>query len=154
MHLVHTAAAPVAFAPPSLTAMPIVDRMVEVIRRHRLRGQPTTLADFLQAEETCDLSEATLAANIGAAKRVMSAEVIRVNEPSAPVMPWEIDTDYRKERVAKAAGILVDLPLAACTPSAFSELRHGYSDRELTELWPEIIAEAFNIIQQRRFARA
>lgn len=144
------AAAPIAPIPPSIAGLSIVERMAEVMRRHRMRGQPTTLSDFLEAEETCDLSEAVLCANIGAAKRLLHPEVVRQDRPLDPVMPWDLDTDYRKERVAKAAAILADLPIRACEPDAFAGLRHGFSANELRALWSEIIAEAFTLVSRRR----
>ncbi|MDF2980932.1 MAG: hypothetical protein K0Q69_704 [Devosia sp.] len=145
---------PLAPIPPSIAQMSIVDRLVEVIRRKRLEGQPTTIIDFLHAEETCDLSEAQIGAHIGAAKRVMNAEVVRHDQPAAPVMPWDLDRDYRRQRVAKAAGIIVDLPLSDCSVDAFAHLHQGFSANELADLWSEILGEAFAIIQQRKFATA
>lgn len=136
--------------PASIAAMSIPERMVEVIRRKRLEGQPTTIVDFLHAEETCDLSEATLGAHLGAAKRMIHPETVRYDQPAVPVMPWDLDRDYRKERVATAAGILVALPLADCNADAFASLHQGFSGNELRDLWHEILAEAFAIIQQRK----
>ncbi len=37
---------------------------------------------------------------------------------------------------------------------AFASLHQGYSANELRDLWPEILTEAFTIIQQNKFARA
>lgn len=145
---------PLAPVPPAIAQMSIVDRMVEVIRRKRLEGQPTTITDFLHAEETCDLSEAQIGAHIGAAKRVMNAEVVRHDQPATPVMPWDMDRTYRKQRVAEAAGILVALPLGNCTVDAFAHLHQGFSANELRDLWHEILAEAFTILQLRGHAGA
>lgn len=152
----HTAfnVVPLAPIPPSIAQMSIAERLVEVIRRKRLEGQPTTITDFLHAEETCDLSEAQIGAHIGAAKRLMKGEVVRHDQPATPVMPWDLDRNYRKERVAHAAGTLVALPLSNCSVEAFAGLHQGYSANELRDLWPEILTEAFAVIQQRKFAGA
>ena len=152
MSLAQTAA-PVAPVPPSIAAMSVVERMVEVMRRLRTRGQPTTLSDFLEAEETCDLSEAVLCANIGAAKRMIHPEVVRHDQPITPVMPWDLDTDYRKERVAKAAAILADLPASFGDANTFTVLRQAFGTRELGDLWPEIVSAAASIVDARRYAR-
>jgi hypothetical protein len=145
---------PLAPIPPAIARMSIVDRLVEVIRRKRLEGQPTTIIDFLHAEETCDLSEAQIGAHIGAAKRVMNSEVVRHDQPAAPVMPWDLDRDYRRQRVAGAAATLVALPVSNCSVEAFASLHQGYSANELRDLWPEILVEAFAIIQKRSHARS
>lgn len=143
---------PLAPIPPAIAQMSIVERLVEVIRRQRLEGQPTTITDFLHAEETCDLSEAQIGAHIGAAKRVMKAEVVRHDQPATPVMPWDMDRAYRKQRVAEAAGILVALPLDNCNADAFAHLHQGFSANELCDLWHEILTEAFTILQLRKHA--
>lgn len=137
---------------PSLAGLSTVDRMLIVMRRQSRQGQPTTFDDFNEAEETCDLSPAELYGNIGNAKRLMNVETVRHDQPPAPVMPWDLDRDYRKERVTKAAGMLVALPLAACGADAFAGLRQGFSANELRDLWSEILVEAFAIVQKRGFA--
>jgi len=141
-----------AILSPEIAALTIPERLIEVIRRKRLEGQPTTITDFLEAEETCDLSAAVIGANIGAAKRMLRPEIVRQVYPATPVMPWDMDPRYRKERVAEAATILVDLPAQACNPGAFADSRHGFSERELKDLWPEIITEALTLISSRKFA--
>lgn len=144
------AAAPVAPIPPSIASLSIPERMVEVMRRLRMQGQPTTISDFLAAEETCDLSEAELCANIGAAKRMIHPEVVRHDRPPTPVMPWDFDRSYRRERVARAAAIVADLPASFGDADMFSVLRQAFSARELGDLWPEIIAAAAALVAQRR----
>lgn len=143
-----------AILPPAIAALSIPERLVVVIREKNLEGQPTTIQDFLEAAETCDLSEAVIAANIGAAKRMLRPEIVRQVYPSVPMMPWDMDPSYRRERIAKAAEILVDLPLTACDPNAFADLRHGFSAGELKALWPEIIGEALGLLSARKFAGA
>ncbi len=145
-----TAFATEAIIPPSIAALSIPERMVEVMRRQRLQGQPTTISDFLEAAETCDLSEAVLCGKIGAAKRMLHPEVVRHDQPVTPVMPWDIDRDYRRERVTKAAGLLAELPRNFGDANTFTVLRQGFTSRELGDLWPEILAEANAMLCARR----
>lgn len=125
---------------PDLAALSIPERMVRVIDRRRLLiGEHVTEDDFREAEETCDLPVETLKANIGAAIRLARAE--RHDRPSRPVNPWDIDPDYRKERVKLAAA-----SLAGIIPSEtdmFALLRHGdrFAAVELGALWSEIMSE-------------
>lgn len=136
--------------PPSFAALPIPERMVRVMRERRMQGQPTTLDDFLQASETCDLSEAQLAANIGAAKRLIHPETVRHDQPARPRDPWDFDRDYRKSRVQLAAGMLAGaMPTEA---EVHAILRQGdrFTARELGALWPEIIAAAGDLFHETR----
>lgn len=136
--------------PPSLAALSIPERMLEVIRRNAHEGQPTTERDFLDAEETCDLSVDQLHAHIGAAKRLANKEVVRHDQPASPLQPWDFDTDYRKERVRLAAA-----SLAGIIPSEtdmFALLRHGdrFTATELGALWSEIMAETTSLFGRTR----
>lgn len=135
--------------PPSISALSIPERMVQVMRDRRMQGQPTTLDDFLQAGETCDLSEAQLAANIGAAKRLIHPETVRHDQPARPHDPWE-DREYRQSRVQLAAGMLAGaMPTEA---EVHAILRQGdrFTARELGALWPEIIAAAGDLFHETR----
>ncbi len=135
------------------TGMTIVERMLEVVRRQQLQGQATTLADFKEAEETCDLTVAQLTGNIGAVKQLMNREIIRHDQPARPVSPWDIDLDYRKERVERAARLIAGAPQLG-DPDMFAVLRtSGYCARELGALWKEILTEAAAIVRgDRKFA--
>ena len=121
--------------PPGLAALSIPERMAQVIRARRLQGCPTTERDFLEAVETCDLSVAELHANIGTAKRLVHPELVRHDQPAAPVQPWDHDREYRAERVSRAVATL-----AAALEAERRHLRGRYSDAELTALWPDIVA--------------
>lgn len=136
--------------PPSLAALSIPERMLEVIRRNAHEGQPTTERDFLDAEETCDLSLDQLHAHIGAAKRLANIEVVRDDQPASPLQPWDFDTDYRKQRVRLAAA-----SLAGIIPSEtdmFALLRQGdrFTAAELGALWSEIMAETTSLFGRTR----
>lgn len=126
----HTAQHPV---PPvaEIAAMPIPERMCEVIRRNRLEGQPTTLSDFHQAEETCDLSDAELEANIGHARRLMRPELVRIDQPPTPMHPWD-DPGYRKERIEEGRAAVAE-----------ALRRRHYTPAEVKALGPAITAAAF-----------
>lgn len=129
------------YLPPALAALSIPERMREVIRRKTRQGQPTTRDDFHGAEETCDLSDAELDTNIGAASRLASAEAVRHDQPTAPVHPWDFDPDYRRERVARGAEIIGGLLPDA--PAIHLALRSaGFATREVGDLWPELIEAA------------
>lgn len=130
----HTAQHPV---PPvaEIARMPIPERMCEVIRRNRLEGQPTTLSDFRQAEETCDLTDAELEANIGHARRLMRPELVRIDQPPTPLMPWELDTDYAKERIEEGRAAVAE-----------ALRRRHYTPAEVKALGPAIAAAAFDSI--------
>lgn len=140
---------------PAFAEMTIVDRMLEVVRRQARQGQPTTISDFKEAEETCDLTIGQLTDNIGRVKRLMNTETIRHDQPARPLWPWEIDEDYRKDRVNRAARLIAGAPQLG-DPDMFSVLRNeGYCARELGALWKDILIEAAAIIRgDRKFAVA
>jgi hypothetical protein len=126
---------------PALAALTVPERMLAVIRRQAHQGQPTTREDFRQAEETCDLSDGELDASIGDAKRLANPEVVRHDRPQPPVNPWDHDPEYRKERVAHAAGIIAGLmPNPGDLLVALRQ--RNFSTAEIGALWPEIIAAA------------
>lgn len=137
---------------PSLAGLSTVDRMLIVMRRQSRQGQPTTIDDFNEAEETCDLSPAELYGNIGNAKRLMNVETVRHDQPPMPGEPWDFDRDYRKERVAKAAAMVADLPASFGDGNMFAVLRQAFTSRELGALWPEIITATASLINQRATA--
>lgn len=140
-------------AGPAYASMTIVERMLEVVRRQQLQGQPTTITDFKEAEETCDLTVGQLTDNIGVVKQMMNREVIRHDQPARPLWPWEADLDYRRERVERAARLIAGAPQLG-DPDMFAVLRQsGYSARELGALWKEILLEAAAIVRgDRKFA--
>lgn len=139
---------PVPLAPP-LAALSIPERMLAVITRNRLAGLATTRDDFHQAEETCDLSDAELDANIGRAKRLANRDAVRHDQPAAPVSPWEADPDYRASRIALAAGTLAGLMPTEAEAIAILRTGDRFSVRELGALWPEIITETARIAAGR-----
>lgn len=125
---------------PSLAALSIPELMLSVIRRNAHEGQPTTRADFQQAEETCHLSDAQLDANIGAAKRLANQSVIRHDQPPAPVMAWDHDPEYRRQRVTFAAFLITgNLPGDDVAVAALRSAH--YSTAEIAALWPEIMRD-------------
>lgn len=140
---------------PVYADMTIVERMCEVMRRNQRQGQPTTVTDFKEAEETCDLSLAVLTDNIGKAKRLMNTETIRYDHPARPADPWDMLGDYRQQRVERAAHLIAGNP-ALGDPDMFAVLRQaGYSARELGALWKDILVEAAAIVRgDRKFAVA
>lgn len=128
--------------PQSIAALKISERMAMVIRSKAHEGQPTTRDDFHQALETSDLSDTQLDANIGEAKRLMHPEVVRHDQPPKPVMPWDHDPEYRRERVTYAASLVTGAPCLV-TPVAVATLRTAnYSPAEIAALWPEIMNHA------------
>ena len=127
--------------PPAVSAQSIPERMAAVMRANRIQGQPTTRDDFHQALETCDLSDAELDANIGAAKRLVDPEVVRHDQPPRPGRYWNIDPDYRRERVTRGAA-LVTRTLPGDDVAVAALLSAGYCAAEIADLWSEIMAEA------------
>lgn len=138
---------------PAFAGMTIVERMLEVIRRNARQGQPTTLSDFREAEETCDLTVGQLTDNIGRAKRLMNTETIRHDQPARPVWPWDVDEEYRRDRVERAARLITGAPQLG-DPDIFAVLRNeGYCAHELGALWKDILLEAAAIVRgDRKFA--
>jgi len=120
-------------------ATPIPLRMARVMRQQDALGLPTTEDDFLQAEETCDVSLADLKANIGAAKRLI-AQGADLAENKTP-----------GQRVTEAASILE--PLLPDDQRIFAMLRaNGYSSVELGDLWPLIMARIGRKLAKRSIA--
>lgn len=131
--------------PASLAVLPTPELMAAVMRQV---GPGCALADFQQAAETCDLTEVQLKANIGAAKRILLMETERNDFPAAPVHPWDIDRDYRKELVA-AGGRLVALGFADTAAIVASLDRGGIEPAAMIDLWDDIVSEAIRQFHQQ-----
>lgn len=140
---------------PAIAAMSVQERMLAVVRRINPHGDPdegpsVTIADFQQAEETCDLTDSQISVNIGAVKRLarQAAEAETVS-PIAPAQPWDLYPEYRKERVAAAAAHLAGL--IPSETDAFAHLRQAnFEAAELGALWDEIHAEAARLYTGQR----
>lgn len=105
---------------------PIALRMARVMRRQLELGQPTTEDDFLEAEETCDVSRAELHAQIGAAKRLIAqgADLAEIET-----------TQQRVTRALRLIGGLIPDDTAL-----FEQLRQGgFSSIEIGALWPHLM---------------
>lgn len=140
-------------------SVPIVERMSEVMRRHRMRDQPTTLDDFFEAEETCDLGEATLRENIGRAARKVNIEFLRRidRHPALPIAPWDFDADYRHERIAQAANLLIERGVTGRNGADLLSVlveKGRFSEREVAALRLEILTLATTLLLTRKFALA
>lgn len=145
-----TATIPLA---PRFAGLTIPQRMLVVIRRHRAIGDGTTTREnFRQAEETCDLTDAELDANIGAAKRLADPETVRFDQPQAPAYPWETDRAYRRQRVERAANLIVGL---TPDPGQINTVlrTNNYEPREVGDLYGEIINAAARIFSETRGPR-
>lgn len=134
---------------PDLAGLTVPRRMVAVMARQTRMGQPTTREDFHQAEETCDLTDVELDANIGAAKRLLNARAVRLDQPAAPIDPWDFDRDYRAERVACAADIVAPHLPAGESACVLALRQRQFSAREIGALWDEIIAAARPLLDAR-----
>jgi hypothetical protein len=137
-----TAPTPNVPPPPALSGFSIPDLLASVITRLNPYGDASdgpavTLQDFLEAEETCHLSEAEIAQHIGAAKRLVDPRQVKHDQPPRPVYQWDTDRVYRAERIDKAASILAGH--SRTESEAIYLLRlNNFSATEIGALWDEI----------------
>ena len=121
-----TGRVPASAVQPNWGDIPVPLRMARVMRRQMELGLPTTEVDFLEAEETCDVSATDLHAQIGAAKRLIAQGA---DLPESDGMP---------ARVARAQRMIGDL-----LPDDAEIVRRlrggGFSAIEIGALWPHLM---------------
>jgi hypothetical protein len=133
--------------PTGLAELPPPELMAIVMRRV---GEGCTLDDFKEAAETCDLSEARLKANIGAATRIVMLDGQRNDQPQPPLHPWDADPSYRVELI-KRGGRLVATGLADTAAIVAALERGGIEVPAIVALWDDIISEGLD--QMHRLPR-
>lgn len=117
---------PATAAPASAAGPSIAERIATVIRRHGGTEASVSRRDFRRAAETCDLTEAELEDNIGAASQLVAATV----DPLA-----DYDVERRINRaVTVLRALLPDAPAMRTTLR-----RNGFSSVEIAALWPRLM---------------
>lgn len=131
--------------PPQLEGLSTPELMKLVMQRV---GEGCTISDFRKAPETCDLSEAKLEANIGAATRLLMLDRCERQGPPRPLPAWEADPSYRKELV-REAGRVIALGLADTAAIVAALDRHGVEPQAMIALWDDFITEAIHQMQRQ-----
>ena len=126
--------------PAALAILPTPELMAIVMRRI---GEGCGIDDFREAAETCDLSEAKLRANLGAAKRILLVESERQVFPARPLAPWDADPSYRKELVQQAGRVFA---LGYADPALMiaALARAGFEPEAMIALWDEFVTEGIS----------
>jgi hypothetical protein len=125
-------------APFALEDEDIAGRMATVILRQSGEGRPTEMHHFRDAPETHSLSADEIARHIGRASRIADRTVIRQDHPTFGTAEAPYDREARiREASALVLGMLPQIP------TIHSTLRlQQFTNREIADLWDEIIARA------------
>ncbi len=128
----------------STAHLDIPHRVAIVIDRCKTQGGEDTVDkhQFAAEPETCDLSEDTIRANIGKAKKILAEglpDLVR----------------FRAERLKLAVDITLGLMPAEA--DIFARLRHAeppFSNAEIADLWEDVIARSAERFHVRRAPKA